>query len=115
MYVEEDLELCMLRRLHHPAQWTPSGYVTIPHILSLWPLHGQCAPTTSVRAPNQDVRALQQAVRAAWRALGLLRPLVASIAAKNDATTTATTIIMIGRKARGPGNFNATDQFSVQR
>jgi hypothetical protein len=47
--------------------------------------------------------------------LGLLRPLVASLAAKNGATTTTTTIIMTGQKARGPDNFIATDQFSVQR
>jgi hypothetical protein len=47
--------------------------------------------------------------------LGLLRPLVASLAVKNGATTTATTIIVIGQKARGPDNFIATDQFSVQR
>jgi hypothetical protein len=45
--------------------------------------------------------------------LSLLRPLVALIAAKNGATTTATTIIMTGRKARGPGNFIVTNQFSV--
>jgi hypothetical protein len=37
------------------------------------------------------------------------------IVAKNGATTTATIIIMTGQKARGPGNFIATDQFSVQR
>jgi hypothetical protein len=78
LYVEEDLQLCMLRRLHHPTQWTPSGYVMIPHIRSLRPLHDQPtpttsvrAPTTSVRAPNQDVQALQQAVRVAWRAARL--------------------------------------------
>jgi hypothetical protein len=47
--------------------------------------------------------------------LSLLRPLVASIAAKNGATTTATTIIMTGRKAQRPGNFIAIDQFSIQR
>jgi hypothetical protein len=44
-----------------------------------------------------------------------LRPLVASIAVKNGAKTTATTIIMTSQKARGLGNFIATDQFSVQR
>jgi hypothetical protein len=47
--------------------------------------------------------------------LSLLRSLVASIATKNGATTTATTIIMTGQKARGPGNFIATDQIFVQR
>jgi hypothetical protein len=47
--------------------------------------------------------------------LGLLRPLVASIAVKNDATTTATIIIMTGQKAQGPDNFIATHQFYVQR
>jgi hypothetical protein len=37
------------------------------------------------------------------------------IVTKNGAITTATTIIMTGRKAQGPGNFIATDQFSVQK
>jgi hypothetical protein len=32
------------------------------------------------------------------------------IAAKNGATTTATTVVMTGQKARGPDNFVAANQ-----
>jgi hypothetical protein len=35
------------------------------------------------------------------------------ITVKNGATTTATNIILTSRKARGLGNFIATDQISV--
>ena len=37
------------------------------------------------------------------------------IAAKNGATTTATTIMTTGRKARGPDDFITVDQISIQR
>jgi len=37
------------------------------------------------------------------------------IAAKNGATTIATTVMATGRKARGPDNFIATNQMSIQR
>jgi len=37
------------------------------------------------------------------------------IAAKNGATTTATTVMTTGRKARGPDNFITADQISIQR
>jgi len=36
------------------------------------------------------------------------------IATKNSATTTVTTVMTIGRKARGPDNFIATDQISIK-
>jgi len=36
------------------------------------------------------------------------------IAAKNSATTTATTVMATGRKARGPDNFIATDLISIK-
>jgi len=37
------------------------------------------------------------------------------IAAKNGATTIVTTVMATGRKARGPDNFIATNQMSIQR
>ena len=37
------------------------------------------------------------------------------IATKNGATTIATTVMATGRKARGPDNFIATNQMSIQR
>ena len=37
------------------------------------------------------------------------------IAVKNGATTTATIVVTTSRKARGPDNFIAIDQISIQR
>jgi hypothetical protein len=37
------------------------------------------------------------------------------IAAKNDATTTATTVMTTSQKAQWPDNFVTTDQTFVQR
>jgi hypothetical protein len=78
------------------------------------------APTTSVRASttsehrphpynSNSAEHRPRPFELPSELLGLLRSLVASIAAKNGATTTVTTIIMTGQKARGPGNFIAND------
>ena len=75
------------------------------------------APTTSRAAPPSSDHADHDHVLSSSAELRPHRPpdhVAMMIAAKNGATTSATTVMATGRKARGPDNFIATNQMSIQ-
>jgi hypothetical protein len=83
--------------------------------------------TTPVRLQRRVlVRAARTAIQATWTSQAILRAaskllgllalttchVTMMIAAKNGATTTVTTVMTTGRKARRPSNFITTDQIT---